>query len=156
MGSPYNEQVMSFLNRCRYDAEGIGFLRCARLAVACRLHRLRTGALPAELKELAGYFPDDWAEVSTDPFTGKPLGYKLSADGFMIWSIGGWPQDTAADLSKDPYGSSRPIFPVDPKLWEEHRVKTLQRLERVKNSPKTTPRPGAAPPNRGTRRAGTE
>lgn len=52
------------------------------LAAACidvLLYRLREGELPANLAD---------AESSqVDPFNGKPLGYKLTADGFRIWSV---------------------------------------------------------------------
>lgn len=43
------------------------------------IHRLTTGSFPASLDELDG--------EHLDPYTGKPLGYSKTADGFRVWSV---------------------------------------------------------------------
>jgi hypothetical protein len=99
LGAPYGWVLPSFLAAVRTEAEQQGLLRAARLAVACRLHQARTGKLPEGLAELAGQFPKDFAEVSTDPFSGGPMLYRRTDTGFVVYSVGAWdPLDNGAPL----------------------------------------------------------
>ena len=61
-------------------------LRVARTGLALERHRLRNGAYPAKLTALV---PDFIEAIPLDPFTGKPLLYKLlSEKGCVIYSTG--------------------------------------------------------------------
>jgi hypothetical protein len=150
--SPYAMSLVSFSACCRNDGSSIGRLRLARLAVACQLHKALTGKLPEKLGELAAYFPKDFAEVSTDPFSGNQMLYKRSETGFVVYSVG--PYDSKDDGAPDPYDRTWDpdlTFPVDLKLWEDYRAKQLQRLKnrgpsklRPKNPPPApSPKPAA-------------
>lgn len=128
--SPYSIAMVSIIACCRNEGCTIGQLRLARLAVACRLHQALTGQLPEKLDELAAHFPNDFAEVSTDPFGSRQMLYKRSETGFVVYSVG--PYDQKDDGAPDPYGKTYEpdlTFPVDPKLWEEYRAKQLQWLK---------------------------
>jgi len=60
-------------------------LRASRLAVMIERYRLKTGRLPESLEELqratAQLLPDD-------PFTGKAMVFKKTAEGYMVFSLG--------------------------------------------------------------------
>jgi len=146
LGVPYSLIMPAFPAGFRSWMEHTGLLRCARLAVACRLHKLRAGALPADLKELAGFFPKDFAEVSADPFSGRPMLYQRSETGFVVYSVGAWdPRDNGAP---DPYVRTNDpdlTFAVDPKLWAEYRAERVQALQK-RAKPGPPPKPGVAAP----------
>ena len=147
-GSPYSLVAFSFLATWRSDAEELALLRCARLAVACRLHQARTGKLPESLAELAGYFPTDFAEVATDPFSGQQMLYKRSETGFTVYSVGIWkPGDDGAPRPHEIVRDPDLTFPVDRKAWEAERAQVIQRRQqRAKAvSPAKPPPPPPAP-----------
>jgi len=52
-----------------------------RTLVRLASHRLRKRAFPSSLKDLGGTLP-------TDPFSGKPLVYRRTASGFILYSVG--------------------------------------------------------------------
>lgn len=57
----------------------------ARVALALRVHRLRSREYPAALGALA---PSILRELPLDPFTGGALRYRRSERGFAVWSVG--------------------------------------------------------------------
>lgn len=57
-----------------------------RLLAAAHLHRLETGALPADAAVLAPRFPG--GAVPADPFDGAPLRYALAGGEVTVWSVG--------------------------------------------------------------------
>jgi len=64
-------------------------------AIALKRHHLRHGAFPATLPALV---PEFLSEVPTDPGDGKPLRYRLNADGsFQLYSIGKDGEDNGGD-----------------------------------------------------------
>jgi hypothetical protein len=139
---PYLLLIPSLLHVRQSDTDGLALLRCARLAVAARLHKLKSGRLPGELRELAEHFPKDFAAASTDPVSGKPLLYKRTTAGFVVYGVGtdnmkddGAPQPYRNVLSPDV------AFAVDAKLREACRA---ERLKRRKRSGKAGP--GRRPP----------
>jgi len=69
--------------------------RLATVAVAMAACRAKTGKYPAALPELV---PEYLAAVPLDPFDGKPLRMKTSADGIVLYSIG---PDFTDDGGKD-------------------------------------------------------
>jgi hypothetical protein len=58
---------------------------CARVAVAVERYRESTGKLPDTLDELVGDYIE---EIPLDPFDGKPLRYKRTERGFVVYHIG--------------------------------------------------------------------
>jgi hypothetical protein len=61
----------------------LGILRSARLAARIERYRLATGGLPDSLDQLARF-----GEIPLDPFTGKPLVYVKTADGYAVYTLG--------------------------------------------------------------------
>jgi hypothetical protein len=58
---------------------------CAITALAIERYRLKEGRLPETMEALVpGYLP----QVYLDPFDGKPLRYKRTEPGYMIYTIG--------------------------------------------------------------------
>ena len=57
----------------------------ARVGLACRVYKSRTGAYPENLEALV---PGLLTEVPVDPFTGKPLVYRREGEGFIVYSLG--------------------------------------------------------------------
>ncbi len=144
LGHPYTVIVFSVLSTARNANACQTQLNCARLAIACRLYQMNTGKLPERLSELAGYFPADFAEVMTDPFSGRQLLYKRTDSGFIVYSVGD--SDARDNGAPDPYVNSYDpdlCFPVDLKLWEEYRVKRTRPPQQPKG-----PRPAAPPRQR--------
>lgn len=70
------------------DARVLALLRAARVALGCRLYRVRFGAYPKDLKELAAKLPEHFREVPLDPFTDKPLFYQRTKTGCKVYSTG--------------------------------------------------------------------
>ena len=56
-----------------------------RAAIACERYRLAQGQWPAALDVLV---PQYLPAIPLDPFTGKPLSYRLLADGVVVYSVG--------------------------------------------------------------------
>jgi hypothetical protein len=57
----------------------------ARTGLACKIYKNQNGRYPADLGALV---PGILPEVPIDPFTGKPLVYRLEGDGFIVYSLG--------------------------------------------------------------------
>ena len=58
---------------------------CARVALGIERYRLAKGSLPKVLDDLVPQYID---KVPIDPFDGKPLRYKLTEPGYIVYSIG--------------------------------------------------------------------
>lgn len=67
---------------------GLAELHLARLALGCRLHRLKFGAYPEKLSDLREKFPEHFKQLPADPFTDKPFFYARTEKGCRIWSAG--------------------------------------------------------------------
>jgi hypothetical protein len=65
----------------RYAAQA----QAARAAIAVMRHRLAHGVLPQTLADIDPAF---WPEDMDDPFTGEPLHYRQTNNGFMVYSVG--------------------------------------------------------------------
>ena len=76
--SPLGRQIVI---TCR----AVACLRAASLAVMIERYRLKTGHLPESLAELQGAIG---AQLPADPFTGKQMIYRKTADGYMVFSLG--------------------------------------------------------------------
>lgn len=57
--------------------------RATQLSYAVHIQHARTGQWPKSLDDLAGEFGND---IRTDPFTGRPFGYRVGKDGPTIYS----------------------------------------------------------------------
>ncbi len=60
-------------------------LECTRLAAAATQYRIARGQLPPTLQSL---MPEYLTEIPLDPFDGKPLRMKLTADKLVTYSVG--------------------------------------------------------------------
>ncbi len=69
------------------EGRGLARLRLARLALGCRIFKLRTGRYPAKLPELSKAFPKEFAKLPADPFTGKDMKYARTKTGCKLWSV---------------------------------------------------------------------
>jgi hypothetical protein len=72
----------SFLAQARSEIT----LDSLRIRVALERFKLAKGAYPKDLAEVVPAYLD---KLLLDPFSGKPYGYRLEADGhFVFWSVG--------------------------------------------------------------------
>ncbi len=58
---------------------------CTRVALGIERYRLAKGSLPKVLDDLVPQYID---KVPIDPFDGKPLRYKLTEPGYIVYTIG--------------------------------------------------------------------
>jgi hypothetical protein len=58
-------------------------LRSCQMALALRLYRDRHNSWPTSLNALQ---PEYFSTVPADPFTGRPFGYELTANGWRFWA----------------------------------------------------------------------
>jgi len=79
-------------------ANGIGAISAARMAVAVEGHRQRTGSLPKALGDLE---PDRRGAMN-DPYSGEPFRYKVTANSFVVYSVGSNRRDDGGNLAEDP------------------------------------------------------
>jgi hypothetical protein len=77
-------------------ARGTAQCRVMALAIALERFRRANGKPPATLDELA---PQFIREVPLDPYTGKAFNYRVTAAGYVVYSLGGVksPQNTDAE-----------------------------------------------------------
>ncbi len=83
------------------DARALARLHLARLALGCRLYKLKHGKYPEKLSDLSKEFPEHFKTLPADPFSGKPLLYAKTKKGLKLWSVdrdrkdhGGTPYDS--------------------------------------------------------------
>ncbi len=79
MMAPAMARVAEVDLRCR------AHIGLARTALAIERYRLVKGELPERLEELVGEYLEG---VPIDPFDGKPIKYKRTQPGYVLWSIG--------------------------------------------------------------------
>jgi len=136
--SPYSYAAISWAATARSDANLLAVLRAARLAVGCQLYKKKFGAHPAKLADLTASLPKLFKSIPIDPFSGKPMLYKKTATGFVVYSVGGW--DRADNGAPNPYYgggcSDDPdvVFIVDPAKLKAYQVK--QRLQNKRLKPR--------------------
>lgn len=70
------------------DVETLAKSDAARMALGCRLYRLKHGKYPDKLGELAEDLPEHFKKLPVDPFAGKPFKYQKTGEGCKIWSLG--------------------------------------------------------------------
>jgi hypothetical protein len=69
----------------RIDLRTLAYVRCTMAAIAVERYRLAHGHVPESLAIVARQFPD---AIRQDPFTRKPLQYKILDHGFVVYSVG--------------------------------------------------------------------
>jgi hypothetical protein len=80
---------------------GHASLRCAQVAVAAERYHRKHGNWPQSLADLV---PQFLPAVPLDPFDGKPLRYRRTDQGAVVYSVGedgGDPQPPHANVSRD-------------------------------------------------------
>jgi hypothetical protein len=81
-------------------------MRCLKVLLALERHRRRAGAWPGKLEELA---PKLLSAVPLDPFDGKPLRYRIVADGLVVYSVGPDGSDDGGSVAPGPHGKAKDI-----------------------------------------------
>lgn len=102
-------QTSDHLDTLELIGRGIAQLRCAMTALACERYRRLHHRLPEKLEQLT---PALIASVQPDPFDGRPIRYRITKSGFVVYSVG---PDQRDDGGQDPphRSSSRDVtFPV--------------------------------------------
>ena len=89
-----------------HELKRVAQLEVAKTLVAVERHRLAHTSLPETLGQLV---PDYLAEVPVDPFDGRPLRYRRTDQGFVVYSVG--------EDSKDDGGEQEP--PTETKRPDE-------------------------------------
>jgi hypothetical protein len=91
-------------------------LLTARVGLACRVLKGRTGQYPETLDALV---PGLLTEIPIDPFTGKPLVYRRDGEGFIVYSLGSNLKD---DGGRSTWMFSRLVMAKDDDwTWKESR-----------------------------------
>jgi len=67
-----------------------------RSGLACKIYKNRTGHYPENLEALV---PDILPEVPIDPFTGKPIVYKMQNGELLIYSLGSNQKDDGGRMT---------------------------------------------------------
>lgn len=97
------------------DTRTVGLLRATAVAVACERHRLKHGRFPDTLAALT---PSFLSEFPADPYTGKPLLYRRTDDGAVVYVCGADRTDDGGKLKP----GSEAGFDVGIRLFDEtHR-----------------------------------
>jgi hypothetical protein len=89
-------------------------LRTAALAVAAERYRLKHGQWPSGMPELVreGLIKEE----CTDPYDGKPLRWKRTPTGLIIYSIGKDKIDDGGKLNRDNPSAAGTDFGIE--LWD--------------------------------------
>lgn len=78
-------------------AAGNAALSAAQIAIAVERHRLRTGNLPETVGDL-----ESNQSASIDPFSGEAFRYRVTANSFVVYSVGSNRRDDGGNLAQDP------------------------------------------------------
>ncbi len=81
-----------FLKEASFEA----MMLTARAGLACKIYKSKTGRYPDTLDALV---PDILSEVPIDPFTGKPLVYKIANGELLIYSLGSNQKDDGGRMT---------------------------------------------------------
>lgn len=79
----------------------------ARLHVALALHRVRNGGYPSSLDQLV---PNELDELPEDPFKSEPYAYRLTENGFLLYSLGTNGIDDGGSAEEGVGYSPSPVF----------------------------------------------
>jgi len=76
---------------------GLARMRCAQACMGAERYRLETGDLPSSLDELIPAFIDN---IPADPFANKPMRFRVTELGIVIYSIGPNEEDNGGIVTK--------------------------------------------------------
>ncbi len=85
-------------------------LQVTQAALGCHVYKQEHGQFPDKLEALV---PAILKDIDLDPFTGKPLIYKRTGKGFIIYSVG---QDGKDNGGKKQFSSPGKEYDI---VWEE-------------------------------------
>jgi hypothetical protein len=77
--------VPDYATVLRRDLEVIALARCARVALAAEMYRMNTGRFPVSIAKLVPQYLD---RIPQDPFVARPLQYRTTPDGVIVYSVG--------------------------------------------------------------------
>jgi hypothetical protein len=103
----------SFLKEATLEA----MMLTTQAGLACRVYRKQTGRYPARLGDLV---PSLFKEEPLDPFTGKPLVYRLENGEVLIYSVGSNRKD---DGGRETYKFDKMIMDKDDDWTWRERIK---------------------------------
>jgi hypothetical protein len=89
-------------------------MRCLQVLLALERHRRAKGAWPAKLEALT---PTLLKAVPLDPFDGKPLRYRATADGVIVYSVGPDGSDDGGNIDRT-RGPTTPGTDLGFQLWD--------------------------------------
>ncbi len=122
---PYNMIMIEVAASVRADAECLAFMRATRGAVMVQQQKLTNGSYPDSALN----------SLPTDPFTAKPLLYRKTDSGFVIYSVGS--NGRKDDGGKNMFGNRLApdvVFAVDPAArkanFDAERKKTQLRKKK--------------------------
>jgi hypothetical protein len=92
----------------------IAQLRCMTLLVAVERYRIKTNHWPARLNDLV---PAYVASIPVDPYDGKPLRYRIIADGVVVYAIGADLEDNGGQIRPQAKKIDDPGTDVGFQLW---------------------------------------
>lgn len=84
-----------------------------RAGLACKIYKIKAGRYPESLEALV---PDILSEVPIDPFTGKPLVYKIENGELLIYSLGSNQKD---DGGRSTFLITPEVIENDDWTWRE-------------------------------------
>ena len=106
--------------------------RCMTVLLALERYRLRKGRWPTTLGELA---PDLLPAIPLDPYDGRPLRYRLTGGGVVVYSVGADETDNGGALNRQ--SDILPGTDVGFELWDVE----LRRLPAAPPMPPRADRP---------------
>jgi hypothetical protein len=116
----------------------LAHVRCLIAALAAERYRREHGAWPGSLEKLA---PDLVTEVPLDPFDGRPLRYRRTAEGLVIYAVGDDGKDDGGRVVPEEFTPSKD---VGYRLWDVDRRRQPPRP--AKKAPEAAGAPGVPQP----------
>jgi hypothetical protein len=92
LGGLYPQLGSLFMKEATVEA----MMLATRSGLACKIYKNRTGHYPENLEALV---PDILPEVPIDPFTGKPIVYKMQNGELLIYSLGSNQKDDGGRMT---------------------------------------------------------
>ena len=117
MSGAYRDDVRSSLLK---EATLEAMILATKAGVACKIYKNQTGRYPDNLETLV---PNILGKLPIDPFTDKPLIYRLQDGGVLIYSVGANGKD---DGGRGTYSISQLVMEKDDDwAWKEAETPPL-------------------------------
>jgi ABC-type transport system involved in multi-copper enzyme maturation permease subunit len=123
------------------DQRTRALLRCTLAALAVERYRLQHGRWPESLAALA---PSPLPGIPADPYDGRPLRYRLLADGVVIYCVGQDLTDNGGKLDHHGPGARANAFGTDVglRLWDVPQRRKPVPAKTAPVGPPPVPAPG--------------